>query len=317
VTTGGVTRQAGIASTILSDNPGNPICGTDQSLFTDVSRYNAWIDAQLVPAVSGVTVTAVAGAKLRVSWQRTPGGAEPDVVVTTSDGTDHSAAPGATSLDIAGLPLRTPLAATVTVSNAWGTASAGSPGTATVVAAPAVSDLAVTTKKITGRIGTNGAASIVTAEYGLDAAHLVTSAGTTLPDVVQAVPVSISFGTLAAGRTYRARLIARNPGGTTTSAWMTFKTPATRPVSTRRPKITGTARVGKTLTCGVGTWKAAPAPTYSYGWRIGGKLSKTQKKAKLKLTNAMLSKTVSCVVTAKNAAGAVVARSGAVTVRHR
>ena len=46
-------------------------------------------------------------------------------------------------------------------------------------------------------------------------------------------------------------------------------------------------------------------------------MSKTQKKSKLKLTSAMLGKTVSCVVTAKNPAAAVTARSAAVTVRHR
>jgi secreted trypsin-like serine protease len=316
VTTGGVTRQAGIASTILTSDPDNPICGTDQSLFTDVSLYNAWIDAQLAPAVSGVTVSALPG-KLHVTWQRAIGGAEPAVVVTTSDGTFHSAPAGATSLDIAGLPLRTALSATVTVTNTWGAASASSAGTATLVAAPGIAGVAATAKKVSGNVATNGVATTVIAQYGPDVAHLTKSAPVTLADAAGARAVGLPVGALPAGRTYRARLVATNSAGTTISGWVTFKTPATKPVSTTRPKVTGTPKAGKTLTCGSGKWKAAPAPTFAYGWRIGGKVSKTQKKSKLKLTDAMVGKTVSCVVTAKNPAAAVAARSVAVTVRHR
>ena len=255
--------------------------------------------------------------KLRVTWQRTVGGAEPAVVVTTSDGTFRSAPAGATSLDIAGLPLRTALGATVTVSNAWGSASASSAGSAILVGAPGITGVAATTKKISGNVATNGVATTVTAQYGLDVAHLTKSAPVTLADAAGARAVGLPVGALAAGRTYRARLVAVNSAGTTISGWVTFKAPATRPVSTARPKVTGTPKAGKTLTCGSGRWKAAPAPTFAYGWRIGGKVSKKQKKSKLKLTDAMVGKTVSCIVTAKNPAAAVAARSVAVTVRHR
>ena len=106
----------------------------------------------------------------------------------------------------------------------------------------------------------------------------------TLADAAGAAAVGLPVGALPAGRTYRARLVATNSAGTTISGWVTFTTPATRPVSTTRPKMTGTPKVGKTLTCGTGKWKAAPAPKFAYGWRIGGKVSKTQKTSKLKLT---------------------------------
>ena len=226
---------------------------------------------------------------------------------------------GSTSLDIAGLPLRTALGATVSVTNTWGTASASSAGTALLVGAPTIAGVgvAVATRRITGRVATNGVASTITAQYGPDATHLTTTAATPLADAAGQAAVAIPFGTLAAGRTYRARLIATNTQGTTISPWVTFAIPATRPVVTTRPKVTGSARVGRTLTCGSGKWKAAPAPTYTYGWRIGGKVSKTQKKSKLKLTNAMKGRSVSCIVTAKNPAAAVAARSIAVTVRPR
>ncbi len=224
VSTPAGVQQVGISSVVLMPVSATTPCGHDSSEFTDVSLYTAWVDAQLVPEVSGVAVFATAGNKLRVAWQRIPGGAEPAIVIATSDGTFRSAPAGATSLDIAGLPAGRALRATVTVSNAWGTATGTSVGTATLAA---------------------------------------------------------------------------------------------RPVATVKPKLRGTARVGKTLTCGAGTWKAAPAPKFTYGWRIGGKVSRTQKKSTLKLTNAMRAKSVSCVVTAKNAAAAVTVRSAAVTVRRR
>jgi secreted trypsin-like serine protease len=224
VTRDGVTRQAGIASAIIAASQTSPFCGTDFGEFMDVSHYNAWIDAQLAPAVSGVAVSALAGGKLRVTWQRTPGGAEPSVAVSTSDGSVYAVPAGVTSLDIAGMPLGRALRATVTVTNAWGTATATSAGTAVLV---------------------------------------------------------------------------------------------TRPVVTVKPRVRGAARVGRTLTCLHGTWKATPAPSYAYAWRIGGKVSKSQKKATLKLTKAMRGKSVSCAVTAKNPVAAVTARSAAVTVRRR
>ena len=319
VTRGGVTRQAGIASSILTASATTPQCGIDlsSSQFMNVSLYTAWIDAQLAPAVSGVAVSAAAGGKLHVAWQRTPGGAEPSVVVATSDGTSRSAPTGSTSLDIAGLPLRTALSATVSVTNAWGTAKAASAGTATLVGAPSISNLAATAAKIAGQVATNGVASSVKAEYGLDAAHLTTTAATSLPDAAASAPVSFPLAALAAGRTYRARLIAQNAAGTTVSPWVAFTTPATRPVSTAKPKISGRPRVGRTLTCAPGTWKAAPAPSYSFAWRIGGKVSRTQKKSTLKLAKSMLAKSISCVVTAKNPAASVTVRSAAVTVRRR
>ena len=80
-----------------------------------------------------------------------PGGAEPAVVVATTDGTIHNAAPGATLLNIAGLPLGVALGATVSVTNTWGTASASSGGTATLAGvAPGITGLAVSAAKKLG-----------------------------------------------------------------------------------------------------------------------------------------------------------------------
>jgi hypothetical protein len=219
VTRAGVTRQAGVASAIITASQASPSCGNDFGEFMDVSHFNAWIDAQLAPAVSGVAVSAPAGGRLHLAWHETPGGAEPSVLISTSDGSQHAAPAGTTSFDIASLRPGRVFRVTVAVSNAWGTA------TATVLVTP--------------------------------------------------------------------------------------------PVATVRPKVRGTARVGKTVTCSPGTWRATPPPSYTYAWRIGGRVSKTQKKATLKLTKAMAAKSVSCSVTAKNPLASVMARSAAVTVRRR
>ena len=42
------------------------------------------------------------------------------------------------------------------------------------------------------------------------------------------------------------------------------------PVSTAAPAITGTARVGQTLTSTTGTWTGKPAPTLIRQWNAGG-----------------------------------------------
>ena len=192
-------------------------------------------------------------------------------------------------------------------------------GTATLAGvAPGITGLAVSAaKKLAGTVTTGGFVSTVKAQYGLDTAHLTTTAATSLPAVPGAAAVTIPFGALAAGRTYRARMIAQNgvrhhdlrladvhDAGHAPRRRRRSRRSAARPASARRspaPPARG---------------QAAPAPTLLV--RAGGsaaKVSKTQKKSKLKLTSAMLGKTVSCVVTAKNPAAAVTVRSAAVTVR--
>lgn len=315
VTTLAGVRQVGISSAVMTPDAATP-CGQDSSLFTDVAQHQAWIDAQLAPSVSGVTVAAVGG-KLHVAWQLVPGGERPSVEVATTDGSTHVAPPGATSLDIAGLPPRTAVGATVLATNTWGSDQAASGGTALIVAPPSLSGVAVANRRIGGKVATNGAITVVKAQYGRDTAHLITTPSANLADAAAPTPVSISFGTLTAGLTYRARLVAESTAGTTVSSWITFVAPATRPVAKALPKLRGTAKVGKTLTCSRGTWTASPTPVFSYRWRIGSKVSKKYTGAKLKLTDALRGKKVSCVVTARNAAASVTARSTAVTVKRR
>ena len=71
-------------------------------------------------------------------------------------------------------------------------------------------------------------------------------------------------------------------------------------VATARPRITGTARVGKVLTTDNGTWSPTPT-TYSYQWRAAGVAIGGATAATYTLTEAEVGKTMTVVVTARKA----------------
>lgn len=92
------------------------------------------------------------------------------------------------------------------------------------------------------------------------------------------------------------------------------------PVNTDLPSVSGTKRVGETLTTTNGTWTGDPAPTYTYKWQvsndgltgwsdISGATSST-----FVLTSAQSGKYVRSQVTATNDSGAVAAESASTTV---
>jgi hypothetical protein len=311
-------RLAGVISGILSPMGGPTTCGADSSGFTDVSLFAAWIDAQLKPELTGVHASIVNG-NVRVTWTAIPGGAAPSATIFTSNDPLHprATAAGATSLDVGGLPVHTPLTFSVRVQNAWGTSQMSVPGSFTLTGPPGISAAALAKSAIGAQIVTNGAAVTVKAQYGLDTVHLTTTPGVQLADAAAAQEVSIPLAGLLPARTYRVRLVAQSAGGTTASAFLTLTTPAVKPVSKAKPKLRGTARVGRTVTCTSGTWLGAPAPKLTYRWRIGTRVSSRYRSSRLKLASSMRGRKVACVVTARNAAGSVTARSPAVTVRRR
>jgi hypothetical protein len=308
----------GVTSSILVPDGAAGTCGFDSAQFTDVWAEKAWIDAQLKPVLTGVHATIVNG-KVRVTWTAIPGGAAPSATIFTSNDPLHprATAAGATALDVGGLPVHTPLTFSVRVQNAWGTSQMSVPGSFTLTGPPGITGAALAKSAIGAQVVTNGAAVTVTAQYGLDTVHLTTTPGVQLADAAAAQQVSIPLAGLLPARTYRVRLVAQSAGGTTASAFLTLTTPAVKPVSKAKPKLRGTARVGRTITCTSGTWLGAPAPKLTYRWRIGTKVSSRYRTSRLKLARSMRGRKVACVVTARNAAGSVTARSAAVTVRRR
>lgn len=90
---------------------------------------------------------------------------------------------------------------------------------------------------------------------------------------------------------------------------------ATAPVNVTRPAVTGTTRVGYTLTSSTGTWTGSPTITYRYQWQrcsstgtncasISGATAKSYK-----LVSADRYRTVRAVVTATNGVGSAQATS--------
>jgi hypothetical protein len=66
--------------------------------------------------------------------------------------------------------------------------------------------------------------------------------------------------------------------------------------NTAKPKVAGTAKVGKTLTCKPGSWSPAPATT-AFKWLRDGKAIKKAVKAKYKIVKADARHKLSCSVT--------------------
>lgn len=79
---------------------------------------------------------------------------------------------------------------------------------------------------------------------------------------------------------------------------------ASAPVNTVAPAITGTTTVGQVLTCSQGTWTGS-AITYSFAWKRSGSNTVLGTASTYTLVAADQTKTVTCTVTAVNAAGKV------------
>jgi hypothetical protein len=84
------------------------------------------------------------------------------------------------------------------------------------------------------------------------------------------------------------------------------------PRATVRPRV---RRSGRTLTCGRGTWSGSPTG-FTYRWRVGrGHPGEAQRTPRLHVSSRLHDRTVSCTVTATNAAGSGHATSRAVRLR--
>jgi len=83
-----------------------------------------------------------------------------------------------------------------------------------------------------------------------------------------------------------------------TSAAVGYTITAVTPVNTASPKVTGTAKVGSTLTCSNGTWTPAGA-TFTRVWTRNGANISGAAATTYKLTVSDYTKSVACKVTAK------------------
>jgi hypothetical protein len=104
----------------------------------------------------------------------------------------------------------------------------------------------------------------------------------------------------------------------TAGPWLKRKNPvasgSTAPVNTVAPAVTGTAAVGQVLTCSQGTWTGTPTPTYAYQWLRGGSNISGATSSTYTVISGDSGTTLSCRVTATNAAGSASATSNGVAI---
>ncbi len=108
---------------------------------------------------------------------------------------------------------------------------------------------------------------------------------------------------------------------TTTTTTLTPATTATttptptprKPANTKPPEISGRARAGQTLTCSQGSWTNGPT-AFSHQWYRNGTLLAGFTSSTYTLGTLDEGTTLTCVVTARNAAGQASAMSNAVKI---
>ncbi|MFJ8582981.1 FlgD immunoglobulin-like domain containing protein [Micromonospora sp. NPDC093277] len=128
------------------------------------------------------------------------------------------------------------------------------------------------------------------------------------------LPISASL----LGKRLAVRVTAKragSPSGTASSAASAAVAKGKAPKATKRPSITGTVKVGRTVRAAVGTW-SPKADSYRYEWRLNGKVIRGATRSTLKLTSSMRNKKLTVTVIARKA-GHLDGRatSTAVTVR--
>ncbi|WP_433792869.1 FlgD immunoglobulin-like domain containing protein [Actinoplanes sp. CA-252034] len=108
---------------------------------------------------------------------------------------------------------------------------------------------------------------------------------------------------------------AGHPSGSSSSASSAVVARGPAAKATARPKVTGKAKVGRTVRAAAGSW-SPKADSYRYEWRLNGKLIKGATAATLKLKSSMRGKKLTVTVIARKA-GHLDGRATSVTVSVR
>ena len=110
------------------------------------------------------------------------------------------------------------------------------------------------------------------------------------------IPASLRGRRLTA--TVTAKLAGHTNGVSTSAAKVVA--PGVAPKAAKPPKITGKARLKRTVKVSVGTWTPKP-DSYTYQWLLNGKAIKGATRSTLKITSSMVGKKLSVLVVAKKA----------------
>ncbi len=177
-----------------------------------------------------------------------------------------------------------------------------------VVAAPSITGTVAVGSTVKAVPGTwTPAATSYAYQWAANGVAIRGATGASLP-----IPASLL------GKRLTVKVTALRAGyssGTASSAASAAVAKGKAPKATKKPSITGTAKVGRTVRAVAGTW-SPKADSYRYEWRLNGKAVRGATGATLKLTAAMRDKKLTVTVIARKAGYADGrATSAAVTVR--
>jgi hypothetical protein len=126
------------------------------------------------------------------------------------------------------------------------------------------------------------------------------------------------------GHTLACAVTATNSGGraSATSAGIaippapvtTGPPPVVPPASAGAPAISGTTKLGSSLSCSTGAWSGTMPQTYAYQWERNGVAIAGATGATFAISTSDLGYNLACAVVASNSAGSATAQSGALAV---
>ncbi|BFU45322.1 FlgD immunoglobulin-like domain containing protein [Krasilnikovia sp. MM14-A1004] len=156
---------------------------------------------------------------------------------------------------------------------------------------PSITGTAAVGSTVKATVGTwTPAATSYTYRWAANGATITgaTSASYVIPPAMLGKRLTV---TVTAKRTGYLSGTASSP-----SSAVIAKGPASK--ATRKPAVTGTARVGRTVRASVGTWSPG-VTSYRYEWRLNGRVIAGRTGATLKLTSSMRGKKVTVTVIAR------------------
>ena len=317
---------ADVGSTIRVRVTASNVGGTTTADSAATAPISASPPANTAPPT--VTGTAQEGQTLSVttgSWTGTPplsyGYQWRDCDLSTGACADVAGAttatytPGPTDVGFA-------LAARVTAANSGGSTSADSAPTAVVapvpvapsnVTPPSISGLAQDGQPLNAAPGVWAGTSPIAYVFQWQRCDAL---GAACSDIAGATAQVYTLTSSDVNYTVRVWVTASNAGGSARAVSdLTALVGATAPASAALPTITGTARVGQTLSADAGTWTGTTPIAYTYQWQAcdtsgGSCLDRPNATATSYVVAADdLGKTLRVVVTATNLAGAAAASS--------